>query len=49
MGSATPTSDIYETVRSEVQRAISSIQDDLENVSWLFLLRIYFVILSQLI
>nr|XP_017215955.1 PREDICTED: uncharacterized protein LOC108193691 isoform X2 [Daucus carota subsp. sativus] len=31
MGSATPTSDIYETVRSEVQRAISSIQDDLEN------------------
>lgn len=30
-GSVTPTSEIYETVRSEVQRAISGIQDDLQN------------------
>lgn len=39
MGSVTPTSEIYETVRSEVQRAISGIQDDLQNVSWPCLLQ----------
>lgn len=34
-GDMLESSDIYETVRSEVRRAISEIQNDLESVSFM--------------